>query len=317
MLVSVIMPARNAGAYIGESIRSALDQSWKNLEVLVIDDQSTDDTAAVVSDFSDARLRLIRGNGRGAAAARNLGLQNSSGQWLMFLDADDVISPAKIELQLRAVRNTPDTVATCAWGHFTSVASELQICPQPCWRESQPLTWLQSSLAGGGMLQTACWLIPRQIAEAAGPWNEKLSLHDDGEYFTRVALQAREIHFVGGCHVAYRRVPGSLSRVRTEKAAASAFEVCQLRHQHLMGRDHSLMTRRALATQWAQVLYEFPACNQQLFDAATAHLAELNTEPNASVGGPTFRFLLHTIGCSAAVRVRRAIYNFTAKKVDS
>ncbi|MEO8680123.1 MAG: glycosyltransferase family A protein [Vicinamibacterales bacterium] len=97
--VSVIIPAYNAEDFIREAVDSALAQTHKDLEVIVIDDSSTDDTPAILMGYGD-RIRVHRQANTGVAGARNTGARLSTGEWLAFLDADDVWRPAKVEHQL-------------------------------------------------------------------------------------------------------------------------------------------------------------------------------------------------------------------------
>jgi succinoglycan biosynthesis protein ExoO len=100
MKVSVIIPARNAAAFIGGAIRSALAQSLSDLEVVVVDDGSADETAAIVQGFGaeDSRVRLIRHQTpRGVSAARNTAIRAATGDWIALLDADDTFAPSRLE----------------------------------------------------------------------------------------------------------------------------------------------------------------------------------------------------------------------------
>lgn len=102
-LVSVVMPAYNGEAYIGESINSILNQSYSNIEVVVVDDGSSDRTRDIVRAFG-GRVRLLEQKNQGAAAARNLGIQAALGEYIAFLDADDVWWPGKLQVQINAMR---------------------------------------------------------------------------------------------------------------------------------------------------------------------------------------------------------------------
>lgn len=98
-LVSVIIPAHNAGPFVGDTISSALEQSWPDVEVIVVNDGSTDGTAAVLASFA-GRIRVIDQCHSGVAVARNRGAAAARGTWLAFLDADDLWLPHKLEVQL-------------------------------------------------------------------------------------------------------------------------------------------------------------------------------------------------------------------------
>lgn len=95
-LVSVIIPAYNSMPYLVECIKSVADQSYSNLQILVIDDGSTDDTAQFMQSLNDSRIDFARTDNRGVSAARNLGLSKAAGEFVMFVDADDAIEPGAI-----------------------------------------------------------------------------------------------------------------------------------------------------------------------------------------------------------------------------
>lgn len=92
-LISVVMPAYNAELYIDQGIKSVLDQSHTNFELIIVNDGSKDDTEQIVKVFKDKRIRYFRQTNNGVSSARNLAIQHSQGEWLAFLDADDVWLP--------------------------------------------------------------------------------------------------------------------------------------------------------------------------------------------------------------------------------
>ncbi len=114
--VSVIIPARNAAAWIRDALDSVAAQDHPALEVIVVDDGSTDSTASIASEFAGRLdLQIIRESGRGPAAARNRGLDAATGQFLQFLDADDVLEPWKVSRQVDVMQSTN---ADVVWGGF-------------------------------------------------------------------------------------------------------------------------------------------------------------------------------------------------------
>ncbi|TMI85021.1 MAG: glycosyltransferase family 2 protein [Bacillati bacterium ANGP1] len=120
-LVSIIVPAFNAERFVARALRSALGQAYPNLEIIVVDDGSTDRTAEIVRSFSDPRIRLVVQANRGQAAARNHGIRLSAGKYVTFLDADDAYLPAKVERQVAFLEATPGFQgAFCDAAHFYS-----------------------------------------------------------------------------------------------------------------------------------------------------------------------------------------------------
>lgn len=213
-MVSVIVPAYNAAPWLADCLDSALGQSWPALEVIVVDDGSTDGTLAVARSRANDRLKVIVSPQRGASAARNRGVAAARGDFLQFLDADDLLGREKVERQLARLAHEPaNRLATCGLVHFRDGTSpdhgeytdDLPFAGD-C---DSPLEFLLRlyGRAGraGGMIQTSQWLVPRVVAGLAGPWNENLGLDDDGEYFARVVEHSSGVRYVPYAGVFYRR----------------------------------------------------------------------------------------------------------------
>ena len=105
---SVIIPAYNRAGFLGTAIKSVLDQSFSNLELIVIDDGSTDQTRQLIKDIKDKRLKYIKKGHNGVSAARNRGIQESRGRFICFLDSDDRFKNTKLEIAYRYIQNFPE-----------------------------------------------------------------------------------------------------------------------------------------------------------------------------------------------------------------
>ena len=106
MKVSVIIPVHNSGEYLFECINSVINQTYRNLEIIVVDDKSTDNSVDIINGFCDKRIKLIELDvNSGAAIARNKGIEISTGDFICFLDSDDYWKPKKIEKQLKFIKN--------------------------------------------------------------------------------------------------------------------------------------------------------------------------------------------------------------------
>ncbi len=97
--ITVLMPVYNAGKYIGEAIRSVMEQSFTDFELLIVNDGSTDDTLSVINTFSDARIRVINQENKGVAAALNKGLSHARAPYIARFDADDICYPERLQVQ--------------------------------------------------------------------------------------------------------------------------------------------------------------------------------------------------------------------------
>lgn len=121
-LVSVIMPTRNYGQFIADAILSVVNQDYKNVELIVINDGSTDNTNDVVNsiDFKNRKLQYLSSDGVGAAASRNFGLKQSGGDFVLFLDADDILVPGSISLLMSSVHENSADIVVGAWENFNT-----------------------------------------------------------------------------------------------------------------------------------------------------------------------------------------------------
>ena len=205
-LVSILIPAYNAQEYIAETIRSALAQTWQRKEIIIVDDGSTDQTLAIARKFESDCLRVFTQPNQGAAAARNKALSLSQGDYIQWLDADDLLAPNKIARQLEAAEDSMNkrTLLSSAWGLFIYRSSRARFDPTALWCDLSPVAWLLRKMGLNLYMQTASWLVSRELSEGVGPWNTRLLGDDDGEYFCRVLLASDGVQFIPGARVYYR-----------------------------------------------------------------------------------------------------------------
>jgi glycosyltransferase involved in cell wall biosynthesis len=249
-LVSILIPAYNAGRWIGDTLRSALGQSWPRKEIIVVDDGSTDDTLAVARRFECAELRVVGKAREGAAATRNHALAFSHGDFIQWLDADDLLSPHKIERQLRALGDLTErrVLLSCPWANFNYRPQSARFTPNSLWADLSPVDWLVRKFSENLHQQTATWLTSRELTEAAGPWDTRLLSDDDGEYFSRVLMACRGTRFVPQARVYYRVVPSTrLSYIGDSDRKMDALLLSmQLHIGYLLRLEDSARVRAAL-----------------------------------------------------------------------
>ena len=300
--VSIIIPLYNNEHYVTQTIDSCLAQTHDNIEIIVIENGSTDKSYQVVKSIDDTRLRVFQILKPNAAAARNYGYHKATGTYIIFLDADDVMASNKIELQLKALSAKPEGwVACCAWAKFTTNTKEAVISPQKVWAIQNPIDWCLQSWMGEGMMIPGCWLIPKPIIDKAGLWNEKLSLHDDGEFMCRVLLASQGNLFVENTAVYYRQQGNSLSRQhKSKKAAESALLVYKSYQQQILKFQDSKLTRRALARNFSRFVYEYYPAHAQLIKEAYREINELGVKPPL-VGSPSFKLIQRIVGFKLAI----------------
>ena len=300
--VSIIIPHYNSEAYITQTIDSCLAQTHDNIEIIVVENGSTDKSCQVVKSIDDKRLSVFQILTPNAAAARNYGYQKATGTYIIFLDSDDVMASNKIELQLKAISAKPKGwVACCAWAKFKTNTKEAVISPQKVWNIQNPIDWCLQSWMGEGMMIPGCWLMPKALIEKAGLWDENLSLHDDGEFMCRVLLASKGNVFVENTVVYYRQQDNSLSRDHTsKKAAESALLVYKSYQQQILKFQDSKFARRVLARNFSRFIYEYYPAHAQLIKEAYREINELGVKPPL-VGSPSFKLIQRIVGFKLAI----------------
>jgi hypothetical protein len=297
-LVSVIIPCKNGAAWLADAIESCLNQTWKGLEIIVVDNGSSDASVAVANRFQSSSVVVLECARSGASAARNAGLEKARGDFIQFLDADDVLDRDKIRVQMDRLAHGPrSSVATAAWARFQQSSSEAEFLVEPVWRDFEPKEFLISSWSGGGMMPSFAWLAPRHVIERAGRWNERLSLNDDGEFFCRVALASAGILFCNDARGYYRRSAGpSLSRKRDRNALASGFEAIELSCQNLWKQCNSVSAAKACATHYQRFIFDAYPDVPDLIKTAERRVSQFGGSDLTINGGWAFQVISSCFG---------------------
>jgi glycosyltransferase involved in cell wall biosynthesis len=261
-LVSILIPAYNAGAWIGDTIKSAIAQTWTRKEVILVDDGSTDRTLEIARHFASKNISITTQSHQGASAARNHAFSLSQGDYIQWLDADDLLSPDKITNQMEVVEKckNPRILFSSGWASFAYRIDSADLRPTSLWCDLSPVEWLIRKIAQNLHMQTATWLTSRELTEAAGPWDIQLGCDDDGEYFCRVLLASRGVRFVPGGGVFYRVRPSSrLSHIGySDKKKGDQLSSMKLHVKYIRSLEDSDRVRAACITylqNWLSVFY--------------------------------------------------------------
>ena len=281
-LVSILIPAHNVENWIADTIRSAIAQTWPRKEIIIVDDGSSDRTAEVARQFASKEVVVVPTENQGAAAARNHALRFCQGDYIQWLDADDILAPDKIELQLKALREIDGkrTLLSSAWANFSYRTSRAHFAPTSLWQDLSPIEWLVKKMGENLYMQTATWLTSRELTQAAGPWDTRLMSDDDVEYFCRVLLASERTRFVPEAKVFYRITPSSrLSYVGISDKKKDALVLSlKLQIQHIRSVEDSDRVRKSCLACLKNRLGEFYPERPDL----VAELQELA----AQLGGP-------------------------------
>jgi glycosyltransferase involved in cell wall biosynthesis len=305
--VSVLIPCYNAAPFVAETLRSVFAQTWPEIEVVVVDDGSTDDSAAIVRSFERPNLKLVTQENRGQTAALNTALAHATGDYLQYLDADDLIDPDKISVQMARLAGHERMVASARWGRFYGSPEDTRFEEEAgVQQDLAPLDWLAASRSRGlGMMFPALWLIPMPLAREAGPWNEALTLNNDAEYFTRILLASERVLYCHEARCRYRSgLSGNLSGRKTPAHWRSQFKVIDLCETYVLAREDSERIRRGFAQSWQHLAHaSYPYATDVARDALRRAEA-LHTLRIRPGGGVSFRVLSRLIGWRAARRLQ-------------
>lgn len=307
-LVSILIPMYNAEKWIGSILRCACSQTWPNVEIVVVDDGSTDDSYEIARQFENKRVKVIRQENRGACAARNRALNAAQGDYIQYLDADDLMEADKIETQVRRLKSAPpNSVAAARWTRFYDRIGDGPHPPVPeTWEHVDPFEWLIEAQAGRAMMPSNGWLTPRSVVEDAGSWNEELRLNQDGEYFARVLLASEQIVFCPEAVVYYRSgLSESISGRVSREGFRSQYEAAERIMQNMLREENSPRVREACADAFQRIVYRAYPSAKDIVQRAERRVSELGgSSYQPGGGGKVFQVLGQLVGWKPAVWLR-------------
>lgn len=221
--VSVVIPCHNREDTVVEAVQSVLDQGWPDLEVIAVDDHSTDATVAVLNTIRDPRLRVVANTGApGVSVTRNHGVRLSNAPWVAFQDSDDVWLPSKLAKQMARLEGSDYVAAYCGMLVKADARPETPVqkrYPDP---SITPLDGdILPSLVRGSYLSTQMLVIRRDVFDRVGGFDESLQALVDWELMLRVA-QEGPVAFVDEDLVVQRMSENSITRSSRKRLDAQA-----------------------------------------------------------------------------------------------
>jgi glycosyltransferase involved in cell wall biosynthesis len=213
-LVSVVLPVHDGERFLAEAVESVLAQTLRDLELVVVDDGSTDGTPSVLGRFSDPRLRVVTQSRLGLVSALNRGLAEGRGLYLGRMDADDVSEPARLERQVELLERRPQVGMVATWVTVVDEAG------RSLRREVLPTAHedLVRRLLLRNPFQHGSVLLRRQAFEEAGGYRGDYGANEDYDLWRRLA-RTRELACVPEALYRYRLHPGAVTRTDPERVA--------------------------------------------------------------------------------------------------
>lgn len=307
-LVSIIIPVYNAEKYLANTINSAISQTWSNKEIIIVDDGSVDNSLAIAESFAGEQIKVFGQPNKGASAARNKGLLEAKGEYIQFLDADDLLMPNKIEAQLDQLVNTTNTLATCPMADLYNDEdiADIPLKDQPIEKTNDTLTFLLDLYTINNKLSAPihAWLTPASLIKKAGAWDETLSVNDDGEFFCRVVLAAQGVITVNTTLCYYRKYHGlgsSLSGGRDLRSLQSQYRSLVLIHGYLKNQKNDIRIDNVIAQNLTLLLVLCYPLHTQLVNTIAHKINELGgTDYLPVLGGQTIEIIKKAFGWKTA-----------------
>ncbi|MFT4900915.1 MAG: glycosyltransferase involved in cell wall biosynthesis [Lentimonas sp.] len=312
-LVSIIIPCFNSSAILREALDCACQQTHRELDIIVVDGGSTDASYELAERYPDSRVRLVRRAHRGACAARNIGLAVAQGKYLQFLDANDVLHPDKIALQVEALEQSEDSsaIAYGPWWSFLKHASFLRGANFVTGRSYRPpMEWLFASMAEGFYSPSHCWLIPRAVADSAGQWDERLIQNQDGEYFSRVLEVATQVIWVPTAQAFYRQENALSSSQSHETVDTHSLLLAadQIRDRMIAYLGYEPKRRRVISALYLRILYSMDGSDLELVNQVWRRIYGLGLpDGGTKVGSLSFDLLKRHMGWELAFKMKQLV----------
>ena len=324
-LVSVIIPLYNAENYVGKALQSIVGQSYRNLEIIVVIDGSTDNSPKIVKSFkeNDSRIIIIEQENKGQCAASNVGFRNSTGTFIKFFDADDILSVNAIEIQVKSLISKTDTDASyldyIRFYDDVICTTDRYVLPTLITYDCSPEDYITYH-GSPQMYQCAIWLFHRNIFNLSGLWDERLSLINDTEFFPRILKYVTKLYYAADCKLYYRTnyKSGSLSQVVTTKSIKSAVLSIDLMAQHTRSFIHSELMEKIIAQSYIEIL-EMSYPSQPKWTKIIARRLRMFRKDQYEflLSGPVYNFFFKNFGWKTAKQLQSIYYKLKYKTKKS
>jgi|YelNatPaOPRAMG01_1025707.scaffolds.fasta_scaffold01739_14 glycosyltransferase involved in cell wall biosynthesis len=314
--VSILIPMHNVSKYIEETITSALNQTWQKKEIIIIDDGSTDESYEIAKSFESEILKVYKQEKKGAPSARNLAFEFSSGDYIQYLDADDLMAPNKIEAQIKMLAEysfDEDIIAFCGWIEFKD-EDEIEKL-----RKRETIINKDYEPAYKALIDYWKTFFPsipyhnylthRNKIKAVGKWREELTKNQDCEFFARVISSCKRMIYCDDTIVYYRDVFNSIKKADSEEKVYSELisnrEIAKIILSHTKSKDAIY----ACSLQYTEYLESRYPLNKKFLKEAYNDMKKYGLNFITSHRGNSFKIFYSLFGWKRAMQLLKP-YNF-------
>lgn len=310
--VSIIMPVFNGAKYITHAIESVLNQTYKNIELIIVDDGSTDNSFSIAKSFEGGIVKVFSQEHSGACRARNLAFELSTGDFIQYLDADDIIACNKIEEQMKLFeKHGRNCIIFCSYTrNYNEFLSgnwhNLEIDRN--W--TKPIDLFVDIYNGKGNIMGISWLFPREKIKNSEPWNENLIKAQDWDFVTRIALRSNAIYYCENT-VVYARLTGqNITSNSSFESLQSVLEAAESVKNIMLLQENSERVKKSMVSLYSRIYSTYLNYNNSK-DLASIERIILGLGGELEfVGNKYFGYLAKFIGVRNSMLMK-----YTLKKV--
>jgi glycosyltransferase involved in cell wall biosynthesis len=275
-----------------------------------VDDGSRDRTLEVAKAFEGGSVKVVSQPNMGAPAARNAALRLAQGDYIQWLDADDLLDPDKISGQMRIAHKVSNArmLLSGSFATFYYRPEKAIFTRTSLWQDLDPIEYFLTRFNDNVYFQTDAWLVSRELSDAAGPWTDFDSPDDDGEYFCRIVMHSAGVKFVGDARSYYRigNVNG-VSQSRSHRAETALYGSKVKCIKYLLSLEDSARTRDASVRLLQDWLRQFYPHRKDLVEQARQLAVDLGGELHRPSVKWKYRPVAWVGGYEAAVTASRIL----------
>lgn len=295
MLVSILIPVYNSEDYLEEAIKSAINQTWEEKEIIIIDDGSTDSSLELAKKYEGPQVKIFQQENKGAPSARNLAFAKSSGTYIQYLDADDYMDPDKIEKQLEVLSMSQyqkDTIVFCP--HYRIKGERVtEYSNSLCFKSYQPgyeilIDFWRISFPS---IPSHSYLCHRDLIKESGDWDMSLQKNQDCDFFAKILEKCDKLVYCDNTYVYYRDVPNSISKPNTLEKVKSELAVNKSITKIILSKTQSENAIQACSLRYTEFIESNYPLNKKLIGDAIRDMKEYGLSFSTEGRGSIFTLL--------------------------
>lgn len=310
--VSVLIPCYNSERYIAQTLDSCLGQTCKDIEIIVVDDGSTDNSIKIIEAYASKypNIRLFTQKNKGAPAARNKAFEHAQGKYIQYLDADDILGIEKLASQISRLAGEDDSAVVYGPCRMFEdrIEESMLYDAQIKQKYDDPQKFLLDLWSSATMVLPHSWLVHRSLVERAGGWDETLLKNQDGAFFAKVVSLAGKVLYDAKSMVYYRtHNQESVSRKRSYRSEASRLTSYKVYESIVEDRLEEEEVRKALAVTYSYFIFANYPLYPDLIKKAQQKIESLGFKEPINVNISLYKKLAPLFGIYGAIRIHKLL----------